>query len=643
MNKVIQAAYLSDFDVHLYCTGKHFNAYEKMGVHSGTLKKQKGFYFTVWAPNAKLVNVMGDFNQWNKSSHALFPRKDGSGFWEGFIPDLKVGFSFKYYIVSKFENRILEKGDPYANYWEVPPLTASKIYESNYKWNDEKWLKEREKNNSLNSPWSVYELHLGSWKRKKIKPGAEEAETLTYRELAKELIPYVKDLGFTHVEFMPVMEHPYDGSWGYQICGFYAPTSRFGSPDDFKFLIDALHQAEIGVILDWVPSHFPYDIHGLFKFDGTSLYEHEDPRKGYHPDWNSYIFNYGRGEVKSFLISNALFWFDKFHIDGIRVDAVASMLHLNFSRKDGEWIPNKFGGVENLEAVEFLKELNIQIYGRFKGVQTIAEESSTWPKVSRPVHEGGLGFGMKWMMGWMNDTLEYFKMDPLFRKFHHGKINFSIHYAYTENFMLPLSHDEVVHMKSPLIGKMPGNESSRFAHLRLLFAYMFTHPGAKLLFMGGEFGQTNEWNYKSQIQWELLHFKVHKGIQNLIRDLNHLYRTEKALYELQFDYKGFEWINADDAQNSVLVYLRKGKLKSNRLLIICNFTPVERNDYPMVINEGKNWVEVFNSNNELYGGTEKWKSKKYKTQTVEITKGKKLNVLKVNLPELGVLILKSTR
>jgi len=643
MSKVIQASYLSDFDVHLYCTGKHFNAYEKMGVHFGTFKKQKGYYFTVWAPNAKIVNVMGDFNEWSKSAHSLFPRSDGSGFWEGFIPDLKTGFSFKYYIVSKYDNRILEKGDPYAHYWEVPPLTASKIYESNYKWKDEKWLSEREKINSLNSPWSVYELHLGSWKRKKIKPGAEEPETLTYRELAQELIPYVKDLGFTHVEFMPVMEHPYDGSWGYQICGFYAPTSRFGSPDDFKFLIDSLHQAEIGVILDWVPSHFPYDIHGLFKFDGTSLYEHEDPRKGYHPDWNSYIFNYGRGEVKSFLISNALFWFDKFHIDGIRVDAVASMLHLNFSRKDGEWIPNKYGGVENLEAVEFLKELNIQIYGRFKGVQTIAEESSTWPKVSRPVHEGGLGFGMKWMMGWMNDTLEYFKMDPLFRKFHHGKINFSIHYAYTENFMLPLSHDEVVHMKSPLIGKMPGNESSRFAHLRLLFAYMFTHPGAKLLFMGGEFGQTNEWNYKSQIQWELLQFKVHKGIQNLIRDLNHLYRNEKALYELQFDYKGFEWINADDAQNSVLVYVRKGKLKSNRLLIICNFTPVERNDYPMVINEGKNWTEVFNSNNELYGGTEKWKTKKYKAQTVEITKGKKMNVLKVNLPELGVVVLKSSR
>lgn len=597
-NACIHTTRFTDFDINLFKSGKHFKLYEKLGSHLMEVDGQKGVYFAVWAPGATYVSVIGDFNYWNREEHPLFPRWDGSGIWEGFIPDLKKGTIYKYQITAQ-DGRYLEKGDPYAFMWETPPRTASVVWDLEYKWKDKRWMEHRKTQADQAKPYSVYEMHIGSWK----KVGEEENRSLTYKEMVKEMVPYVQELGFTHVEFMPVMEYPFFGSWGYQGIGYYAPSSRHGTPQDFMALIDAFHQAGIGVILDWVPSHFPEDAHGLADYDGTHLYDHADPRKGFHPDWKSCIFNYGRNEVRAFLISNALFWLDIFHADGLRVDAVASMLYLDYSRKEGEWIPNEFGGRENLEAVAFLKEFNETVYANFPDAVTIAEESTSWPGVSRPTYDGGLGFGQKWMMGWMHDTLEYFKKEPIHRKYHQNEITFSLVYAFTENFMLPLSHDEVVHGKGALIDRMPGDEWQRFANLRLLFGKMYMHPGTKLLFMGAEYGQTSEWNHDKGLEWWLLEFRFHKGVQNWIRDLNNFYKNHPALYELQFKPEGFQWIDYSDSENSVIAFLRKGTADSKALLVVCNFTPVVRENYKVGVPVLGYWQEVLNSDSSSYGGS----------------------------------------
>jgi 1,4-alpha-glucan branching enzyme len=590
---------LTDYDIHLFKSGKHFKLYEKLGAHLVTHKAQTGTYFAVWAPNARQVSVIGNFNYWNANDHKLSPRWDESGIWEGFFPGISKGEAYKYAISSN-TGEYLEKADPFALYAEVPPATASIVWDHDYTWKDSKWMDERKKKAGTPQPYSVYEVHLGSWRRK-----AEEGNrSLSYKELAEELVYYVKEAGFTHVEFLPVMEHPFFGSWGYQLTGYYAPTSRFGNPQEFMVLVDALHQAGIGVILDWVPSHFPGDMHGLYKFDGTNLYEHADPRKGFHPDWSSYIYNYGRNEVRCFLISNALFWLERFHADGLRVDAVASMLYLDYSRKAGEWIPNEYGSNENLEAISFLKEFNEVVYGNFPDAVTIAEESTAWPSVSKPTYVGGLGFGQKWMMGWMHDTLHYFKLDPIYRKYHQDEITFSIVYAFTENFMLPLSHDEVVHGKGSLLGRMPGDEWRKFANLRLMYGYMFTHPGTKLLFMGGEFGQSTEWAHDRQIDWDALNFGTyHQGILKTIKALNQLYKTETALYQYPFDNRGFEWSDYSDRENSVISYLRKSDNKKDLLMVICNFTPEARQHYRVGVPYRGTWKEIFNSDATNFGGS----------------------------------------
>lgn len=623
----------TDFDIHLFKTGKHFRLYEKMGSHVVTMNGKKGTYFAVWAPNARSVSVIGNFNSWTSGKHVLNPRWDESGIWEGFFTDIQKGEAYKYAIHSNTGD-YLEKADPFAAFAEVPPKTASIVWETNYTWKDEKWLKKRKSETGKAKPYSVYELHIGSWRRK-VEEGNR---SLSYGELATELVEYVKEMGFTHVEFLPVMEHPFFGSWGYQVTGYYAPSSRYGAPEDFMYLVDCLHQAGIGVILDWVPSHFPGDEHGLYKFDGTHLYEHEDPRKGFHPDWKSYIFNYGRNEVRSILISNAIYWLDRFHVDGLRVDAVASMLYLDYSRKAGEWIPNQYGGRENIEAVVFLKEFNEQVYGQFPDIFTIAEESTAWPGVSRPTYLGGLGFGQKWMMGWMHDTLHYFKNDPVHRKYHQNEITFSIMYAFTENFMLPLSHDEVVHGKGSLIGRMPGDEWRRFANLRLLFGYMYTHPGTKLLFMGGEFGQTSEWNHDRSLDWHLLQYAPHKGVQNLMIDLNALYRQEPALYKYAFEDRGFEWVDYSDQQNSVIVYQRKTDNKDDLLLVACNFTPQTLMQYRIGVPYRGQWKEIFNSDDLKYGGSGALNQGKLHTSPVKYHNRDYSIVL--TLPPLGVTVIK---
>ena len=597
MTKVINHSLLTDFDINLFRSGRHFRLYEKLGSHTIQIDGEWGTQFAVWAPNAKEVSVIGDFNNWNYAVHPLSPRWDGSGIWEGFIPGVGKGALYKYHIHAK-DGRKLTKGDPFALFWEIPPNTASIVWDSYYEWNDQEWMTSRKDKQGLDKPYSVYEVHIGSWKKK-----LGGVESLSYREMADEMVTYVKEMGFTHVEFMPIMEHPYFPSWGYQITGYFAPSSRFGTPQDFMYLMDAFHQAGIGVILDWVPSHFPADAHGLADFDGTHLYDHADPRKGFHPDWKSCIFNYGRFEVRSFLISNALFWLDKYHADGLRVDAVASMLYLDYSREEGQWIPNQHGGNENLEAISFLKEFNETVYQEYPDVTTIAEESTAWSGVSRPTYTGGLGFGQKWMMGWMHDTLNYFKEDPIHRSYHHNKITFSLVYAFTENFMLPLSHDEVVHGKGALMQRMPGDEWQRFANLRLLYTYMFTHPGTQLLFMGGEFGQTSEWNFEDGLAWDLVQYDFHKGVQSLVKSLNGLYKNTAALYEKQFESDGFEWVNHGDYQNSVLSYLRKGKDEDHIIICICNFTPVVREDYELGIPFDGTWTEVLNSDAKAYGGT----------------------------------------
>ncbi|MEM7380244.1 MAG: 1,4-alpha-glucan branching protein GlgB [Bacteroidota bacterium] len=597
MSRVVPHSIFSDFDINLFKAGKHYRLYEKLGSHPMEVDGEKGTYFAVWAPSAKSVAVVGDFNYWLEGDHKLNVRWDESGIWEGFIPGVDVGTKYKYKIHSHNNDIMTEKADPFARLCETPPNTASVVWKADYKWKDKKWMGYRADKNGLDRPYSVYEVHLGSWRRK------EGNEFMSYTDLADELVSYLKEMNFTHVEFMPIMEYPFDPSWGYQLTGYFAPTSRFGKPEDFKLLVDKLHQHDIGVILDWVPSHFPEDAHGLGFFDGSHLYEHPDRRKGYHPDWKSLIFNYGRNEVRAFLISNALFWLDQFHVDGLRVDAVASMLYLDYSREEGEWEPNMYGNNENLEAISFIRELNEEIYQSFKGVQTIAEESTAFSGVSRPVYLGGLGFGMKWMMGWMHDTLEYFKKEPIYRRHHQNDITFSMTYAFTENFMLPFSHDEVVYGKQSLLYRMPGDEWQQFANLRLLFGYMFTHPGTNLIFMGGEFGQSSEWNFQNSLDWHLVQYDFHSGVQQLVKDLNALYQGYPALYEKQFSIEGFQWIDYGDAENSVLTYIRKGHDEKNDLFIACNFTPVPRENYRMGVTKSGTLTEIFNSDLKKYAGS----------------------------------------
>jgi 1,4-alpha-glucan branching enzyme len=625
----------TDEDIYLFKEGNLFHLYNKLGSHLLTAGSVKGAYFALWAPNAKKVSVIGDFNGWNKDTHHLMPRWDSSGIWEGFIPGIKEKSTYKYHIVSKHNSYSVDKGDPYACFWERAPRTASIVWDLEYKWNDSEWMSNRHKFNSLNAPYSIYEVHLGSWRR----VPEEGNRYLNYRELAHQLADYVADMGFTHVELLPVMEHPFYGSWGYQSVGYFAPTSRYGTPQDFMYMIDHLHHKGIGVILDWVPSHFPSDEHGLAYFDGSYLYEHEDPQKGYHPEWKSYIFNYGRNEVRNFLICSALFWLDKYHIDGIRVDAVASILYLDYARKEGEWIPNVYGGNENLDAINFLKKLNEAVYSFHPDVQTIAEESTAWPMVSRPTHLGGLGFGMKWNMGWMHDTLKYMSTDPLYKKYHHDQLTFSLWYAFTENFLLPFSHDEVVHGKGALIGKMPGDEWQSASNLRLMLGYMYGHPGKKLLFMGCEFGQWKEWYHEESLEWHALEYPSHQGIQKWVKDLNHNYRSEPALHELDFSDKSFEWIDFHDWEQSIVSFIRKSNNSDKVILVVCNFSGIPRHNYIVGVPGGGFWKEILNSDSEIYGG-----SGYGNTGGVEASsssaQGRSFS-LSLTLPPLSILFLKN--
>jgi 1,4-alpha-glucan branching enzyme len=633
MAEVIVHSLFTEFDINLFQAGKHYKLYEKFGSHITTVNGVEGTYFAVWAPSGKSVSVIGDFNFWLEGEHQLNVRWDGSGIWEGFIPGVKKGNLYKYKIHSHHNDIKTEKADPYARRSEHPPKTASVVWDDTYSWEDKSWMNKRAKHNALNAPFSVYEVHLGSWRRK-----IEDNRFLSYTELADELVDYVKEMNFTHVEFMPIMEFPYDPSWGYQLTGYFAPTSRFGYPEEFKLLVDKLHHNNIGVILDWVPSHFPEDAHGLGFFDGSCLYEHPDKRKGYHPDWKSLIFNYGRNEVKSFLISNAIFWLEQYHADALRVDAVASMLFLDYSRDDGEWEPNQFGGRENLEAIAFMKEMNEAVYANFPDVQTIAEESTSFPMVSKPTFIGGLGFGMKWMMGWMHDTLQYFAKEPIYRRHHQNDLTFSMTYAFTENFMLPLSHDEVVYGKRSILGRMPGDEWQRFANLRLMYTYMFTHPGTKLLFQGAEFGQSEEWNFQQSLDWHLLQFKPHKGVQLLIKDLNKFYKKESALFDKQFSAEGFEWIDYNDSENSVLVFIRKANNEDDNLIIACNMTPVPRDQYRVGLPKSGQLKEVFNTDLKKYFGSGEYKNGSISSENKP---HQFRNVsAEINIPPLGAVVFK---
>jgi 1,4-alpha-glucan branching enzyme len=588
---------LTDHDIYLFREGTHSRLYHHLGCHPGSHEGTPGARFAVWAPNARRVAVIGEWSGWQADAHALHPRQDSSGIWEGFVPDVQRGQAYKYRIESQQQGHVGEKADPFAFYAEQPPATASRIWNLDYPWDDGEWMQRRAAANALDAPMSIYELHLGSWRRK------PNGDWLGYREAAHALADYMQGEGFTHVELLPITEHPFFGSWGYQTTGYYAPTARYGSPQDCMYLIDTLHQAGIGVILDWVPSHFPNDAHGLHFFDGTFLYEHADMRQGFHPEWNSYIFNYGRNEVRAFLMSSATFWLDHYHIDGLRVDAVASMLYLDYGRKADEWIPNRYGGKENLEAIEFLRRLNETVYRDHPGVQVIAEESTAWPQVSRPVYTGGLGFGLKWNMGWMHDTLDYMATDPLFRSYHHHRLTFSLVYAFHENFMLPLSHDEVVYGKRSLLEKMPGDDWQKFANLRLLFGYMWTHPGKKLLFMGGELGERREWSHEGSIDWGLAEHPSHSGIQRWIGDLNALYRAQPALYQRDFDSSGFAWIDCNDAHTSVISYMRYGRENAKPMLVVCNFTPVPQHNYVVGVPYAGFWRELLNSDAPRYGGS----------------------------------------
>ncbi len=598
MRVLSRPSLLTEDDVYLFNEGTHFHLYEKLGSHVISDRDVQGTCFAVWAPEAESVSVIGEFNGWDKSRHPLQPR-NSSGIWEGFIPGLGKGTLYKYHIRSRHLGYTVDKTDPFSLFNEIPPKTASIVWDLDYNWNDQAWMSQRAGWNALDAPISIYEVHFGSW----MRVPEEGNRSLSYREAASKLVEYVQRLGFTHVEFLPLMDHPFFGSWGYQTTGYFAPSGCFGTPQDLMHLIDQLHQAGIGVILDWVPSHFPTDAHGLSYFDGTHLFEHADPRKGYHPDWGSSIFNYGRNEVRSFLISSALFWLEKYHADGLRVDAVASMLYLDYSRKEGEWIPNQYGGRDNLEAIAFLKRLNEEVYRRHPDVQTFAEESTAWPAVSRPTYAGGLGFGMKWDMGWMHDTLEYMALDPIYRKYHHNNLTFRMLYAFHENFVLPLSHDEVVHGKGSLLGKMSGDDWQKFANLRLLYGYMYAQAAKKLLFMGGEFGQWGEWSHDGSLEWLLTQYPPHQGMQRWIADLNGLYRNEPALHQRDLEPAGFEWIDCNDAESGVISLLRKGKTTDDLILVACNFTPVPRLEYRIGAPRGGFWKELLNSDATDYNGS----------------------------------------
>jgi 1,4-alpha-glucan branching enzyme len=632
--KVWNYSLFTDEDIQAFQHGTHSTLYQLFGNKQIEVLGVHGTYFSVWAPNATAVFVTGNFNDWNNEAHPLKVRLEASGIWEGFIPNIGQGEVYKYHIHG-YKGVKLDKGDPYAHYWELRPETASITWQTAYQWNDQQWMEERKIKNRIDQPYSVYEVHLASW----MRPDKNNPDSYnSYTQLIELLVPYVKEMGFTHVEFMPVMEHPFDGSWGYQGAGFFAPTSRFGNPQAFAALVDAFHQASIGVILDWVPSHFPYDSHGLFMFDGANTYEYADMRKGYHPDWNSYIFNYKRGEVKSFLISSAKFWCDQFHIDGLRVDAVSSMLRLDYSRAEGQWEPNEFGGNGNLEAIEFIKDLNITLYRDFPAIQTIAEEASDWPGISQPVFMDGLGFGMKWMMGWMHDSLDYFKLDPIMRSGAQDKFSFSMMYYYDEHFMLPLSHDEVVHGKSPMLYKMPGDAWQKFANLRLLYAYMFLHPGAKLMFMGNEFASTKEWDFKSELQWDLLQYPNHGGMKYFVQTLNALYRAHPALYELQYESSGFEWVELNQRQEGIIAFKRNGKDPDQAILVVFNMTPVPRHQFPIQVQGKTIWKEIFNSDDHAF-----WGSGDVKNQNVQcgsVDGANQLQEILLELPPLAAIVLK---
>jgi len=624
----------TDEDVQAFQQGTHSTLYQLFGNKQIEVLGVKGTYFSVWAPNATAVFVIGNFNDWNNEAHPLKVRLESSGIWEGFIPNIGQGEVYKYHIHG-YKGVKLDKGDPYAHFWELRPQTASITWQTDYSWKDHQWLEDRKIKNRTDQPYSVYEVHLASW----MRPDKNNPDSYnSYTQLIDLLVPYVKEMGFTHVEFMPVMEHPFDGSWGYQGAGFFAPTSRFGNPQAFAAFVDAFHQASIGVILDWVPSHFPYDSHGLFMFDGANTYEYADMRKGYHPDWNSYIFNYKRGEVKSFLISSAKFWCDQFHIDALRVDAVSSMLRLDYSREEGQWEPNEFGGNGNIEAIEFIKDLNITLYRDFPYIQTIAEEASDWPGISQPVFMDGLGFGMKWMMGWMHDTLDYFKLDPIMRSGAQDKFSFSMMYYHDEHFMLPLSHDEVVHGKSPMLYKMPGDAWQKFANLRLLYAYMFLHPGAKLMFMGNEFAATKEWDFKSELQWDLLQYPNHGGMKYCVQELNTLYKTHPALYELQYEEGGFEWVELNQRQEGIIAFKRKGKDPDQTILVVLNMTPIPRHQFPIHV-EGKTiWKEIFNSDAKAFWGTGDVYNQEIQAKWVDETN--QVQVIMLELPPLAAIVFK---
>jgi 1,4-alpha-glucan branching enzyme len=624
---------LTDDDVYLFNQGTHYRLYEKMGAVEGTLDGVAGVYFAVWAPNAQYIAVIGDFNNWDKGANPLQAR-GGSGIWQGFVAGATRGLIYKFHVASRYEGYNEDKTDPFGVFYEVAPKTAAVVWDRDYDWADAEWMAGRGAKQSLGAPMSIYEVHIGSW----MRVPEEGNRSLSYRELAPRLAEHVKTVGFTHVEFLPVKEHPFFGSWGYQVTGYFAPTSRYGTPQDFMYLVDYLHQQGIGVILDWVPSHFPTDGFGLSYFDGTHLFEHADPRKGFHPDWGSYIFNYGRNEVRSFLISSALCWLDKYHIDGLRVDAVASMLYLDYSRKAGEWIPNEYGGNENIEAIMFLRQFNSEVYKHYPDVQTMAEESTAWPMVSRPLYVGGLGFGMKWDMGWMHDTLKYFQFDPIFRRYHHNMLTFRGLYAFTENFVLPLSHDEVVHAKGSILDKMSGDTWQKFANLRLLYSYMYATPAKKLLFMGSEFGQWGDWRHDEGLPWHLLNFPSHRGVQQLLSDLNRLYKTEPALHELDFEPQGFEWIDANDADASVYAFLRKGKSTNDQFLVVFNATPIVRENYRVGVPRGGWWREMLNSDAQEYWGSGVGNAGGVEATPVE-SHGRSHSVV-LSLPPLSALLFK---
>jgi 1,4-alpha-glucan branching enzyme len=627
--------FLSSQDLFLFNEGTHYRLYRSLGAHPVTWNGVQGTYFAVWAPSARQVWVMGDFNDWNKTGQPLAPREQ-SGIWEGFVPGVGPGTQYKYHILSHFNDYQVDKADPVAFCQEVPPRTASVVWDLDYTWHDQDWLSKRGRCNSLQAPIAIYEVHLGSW----MRVPEEGHRFVSYRELAPKLAAYLRKMGYTHVQFMPVMEHPFYGSWGYQVTGFFGPSRRYGTPQDLMYLIDLLHQHDIGVFLDWVPAHFPTDQHGLSFFDGTHVYEHADPQKGYHPDWGSAIFNYGRHEVRSFLVSSALFWLDHYHVDGLRVDAVASMLYLDYSRQEGQWIANQYGGRENLEAIDTIRRFNEEVYKNYPDVQTIAEESTAWPMVSRPTYVGGLGFGLKWDMGWMHDTLQYFARDPIHRRHHHNELTFRMLYAFHENFILPLSHDEVVHGKGSLLDKMAGDVWQKFANLRLLYGYMYGQAAKKLLFMGGEFGQWNEWYHEASLDWHLLEFPSHAGMQQWVADLNHLYRREPALHELDTSWEGFEWVDCNDDESSTLSLLRKGRTPNQWVLVVCNFTPVPRLNYHVGVPCGGYWRELLNSDAAVYWGSGMGNAGGVEAQPVPVH-GRPFS-LNLTLPPLSALFFKNS-